>query len=257
VLLISKNSGLVKDKKASDIFLKKIFEFKRRRRFHRWIQVNPLVLHGKTKRSFDSIVDTLEDFRCSLGLSVNVFYKILSEFILIPSGRKYYPFKMIFSSEENQVSEEFVTRVIDVLPWIVEWIGYDFENDKEVKSITEFSNRLLEKKIDVRGVDYKSKNWYCICAIKAMAEKKGWDESRMLEMIGKYYKRRFKKVTPEMVLADLVHGELDRMEMNEKEKEAEKQKKVTDKGRIKEEKQKTKKELTVKDLIMQQNWLDR
>jgi hypothetical protein len=254
---VSKNSGLLKDKKAPDIFLKKIFEFKRRRRFHRWIQVNPLVLRGKSKDSFNAIVDTLEDFRCSLGLGTNVFYKILSEFILITSGRKYYPFRMIFSSEENQVSEEFITRIVDILPWIVEWTGHDFENDSEVKNITEFSNRLLEKKIDVRSAAYKSKDWYCICAIKAMAEKRGWNENKMLEMIGKFYKRRLKKVTSEMVLADLVHGELDRMEMNEKEKELEREEKATEKEKVKKEKQKAKKELTVEDLIYQQNWLDR
>jgi hypothetical protein len=212
---IPKDSGLVKDKKAPEIFLKKIFEFKRKRKYHRWIPVNSLVLTGKTRRSFEVLVEALEEFRCGLGISAVAFYRVVSEFILVPSDRKYYPLRMIFSSEGNQASEEFLTRISDIMPWITDLIFQDFNDDRLVREILEFSSQISSRKINTRNVFHKSKDWFCVYAIKRMASKKGWSEKELLGRIAKFYKRRIKKVTPEMVLSDLVHGELDKLDLQD------------------------------------------
>gem|GEM_PF-2912332 len=212
---IPKTTGLTRSSGAVDIFLKQLMVFKRRRKYHRWIPVNPIVLKGKTRKIFEQVTNALESFRCSLGIEPLLFYKLICEFVVVPSGRKYYPLREIFS-EDNPASEEFVVRIVDTMPWIADLVSYDFNNDHEVKMVRDFSKELETRKISAEST-FKSKDWYCIVAIKRMASKKGWDEIELLNRIGKYYKRRMKKVTAEMVLADLAHHELDNISIIEKE----------------------------------------
>jgi len=148
-----------------------------------------------------------------LGLQANVFYRLASEFVLIPSGRKYYPLRMIFVEEENQASEEFITRLEETLTWISDLTSRDFNNDRIVKSILAFSKELEKRKISVDRVSFRSKDWYCLVAIEEVGKKKGWSEVELLERIRIFYRRKIKKVTVEMVLGDLTQGELDKLSL--------------------------------------------
>lgn len=208
-----KSSGLIKDKHASEIYLRKLAEFKKKRRFHKFISIGPIFLKGRSRKAFDAIVDSLEDFRIQLGLSASIFYRLASEFILIPSGRKYYPLRMIFVEEENQASEEFITRLEETLTWISDLTSRDFNNDRIVKVILDFSRELEKRKISADRVSFKSKDWYCLVAIQEVGKKKGWSEVELLERIRIFYRRKIKKVTVEMVLGDLTHGELDKLDL--------------------------------------------
>lgn len=216
---VPKNSGLLKSSHAMETFQKQLFAFKRRRKYHRWIPVNPIVLKGKTLKTFETITNALEEFRCSLGMSSGIFYRVVSEFIVTPNGRKYYPLRDVFS-EESPASEEFVVRVADTMPWIVDVTSWDFGNDSKVGEVLNFSKELVLSKIDTESASVlKSKDWYCVCAIMEMALKKGWSKEEILERIRIFYRRRMKKVTPEMVLSDLTHQELDGINLNNKTKE--------------------------------------
>ncbi len=214
----AKSSGLSKDKHAAETFLKKIFEFKKKRKYHKFISVNPIALKGKSKRAFDSVVDSLEEFRIHLGLPVNTFYKLASEFILTLRGRKYYPLRMIFVEEDNEASEEFLTRIVETLTWISDLTSRNFNNDAIVKSVLNFARELEKRKISADGVSSKSKDWYCLVAIQEVGKKKGWSEVELLERIRVFYKRKIKKVTVEMVLGDLTHGELDKINLENNKK---------------------------------------
>lgn len=225
---LPKTTGLVKSSDAVEIFRKQLMAFKRRRKYHRWVPVNPIILKGKTKKIFDQVTGALEEFRCSLGIESVVFYRLVSEFVIVPSGRKYYPLREIFS-EDNPASEEFITRIVDTMPWVSDLLSRDFNNDHEVKSIREFSKELSSRKIDTNSATFRSKDWFCVVAIKEMAGKKGWNEEELLNRIQKYYKRRLKKVTPEMVLADLAHHELDKLDLlNEVKKKVSKKRYIGD-----------------------------
>lgn len=272
---VPKNSGLTKDKHAPEIFLRKISEFKRKRKYHKFISISPVIFKGKTKSSFYTIADSLEEFRVQLGLGTNVFYKIVAEFILIPSGRKYYPLNLIFGDVNSQVTEEFIIRIVDTVTWIVDLIGRNFNNDKIVKLVMEFAKELNNRKISTDNMSFESKDWYCVVAIREMAKKKGWSEVELLDRIKKFYKRRMKKVTSEMVLCDITHGELDKMEsvqggelMKKIEKESkQKQKLEREEKRVAKQKQKelekgkkkiekSKRKPTIKEHIESQSWYD-
>lgn len=248
---VSKNSGLVKDGSAPGVFLRKITDFKRKKRYHRFISVEPIFLKGKSKKAFDNTVFALEKFRVHLGMNVSIFYKLVSEFILIPSGRKYYPLRMVFVEKENQVSEEFIIRVVDTLTWISDLTGRNYNNDHLVKSILAFSRELSDRKISTANISFKSKDWYCVVAIKEMGQKKGWIETELLDRIRRFYKRKIKKVTVEMVLCDLIHGELDKMESQTPERKQNQKK--SEKKKI--EKIKIKKPV-IEEYIESQSWYD-
>jgi hypothetical protein len=210
---VAKNSGLSKSSHAMETFQKQLFAFKRRRKYHRWIPVNPIVLKGRTLKTFEIMTNALEEFRCSLGMSSSLFYKIVAEFIVIPTGRKYYPLREIFN-DENPASEEFIVRIADVMPWIADITSWNF-SDSKIVEVLNFSKELLIRKIDTGSATvFKSKDWFCVCAIMEQAEKKNWSREEILERIRIYYKRRMKKVTPEMVLSDITHRELEGVNLN-------------------------------------------
>jgi hypothetical protein len=200
---------------ATEVFLKQLSSFKRRKK-RKWVIVLPILLKGKTKQFFVKVVSALEEFRSSLVMSMTMFYRLVSEFILVPSGRKYYPMKELFC-EDSVASEEFISRINDTLPWLADLVNIDFSSGTKFnKMVTSFERELAKRKICTDLVTYESKEWFCVYAIKIMAEKKNWSENELLDRIAKFYKRRMKKVTPEMVLGDLSHGELDRVDLTQK-----------------------------------------
>ena len=213
---IVKNTGLTPSKHACDTFIRQLSAFKRRRKYHKYIPVNPIVLRGKTKATFTRMTEALEGFRCDLGLSLSVFYRLVSEFITVPSGVKYYPLREIFC-DDSMAHEQFIVRLCDTLPWIVDVVGRDFSRSSELENITKFSSELSLRKVSMDMITFRSKDWYCLCAIKEMWPKKGWDKEEFLERVRRYYKRRMKKVTPEMVLSDLAHHELNGVNIKVKE----------------------------------------
>lgn len=211
-----KNFSLSKDVDvAVSSFLQQLSGFKRRKK-KKWVIVLPVLLKGKTKQVFIQLTTALEDFRCSLGMSITMFYRLVSEFILIPSGRKYYPMKELFC-EDSVALEEFVGRLNDTLPWLADLVNIDFSSESIYnKIVMKFERELSKRKISTDFVTFESKDWFCVYAIKMMADKKFWSEKELLDRISIFYKRRMKKVTPEMVLGDLSHGELDRVDLIQK-----------------------------------------
>jgi len=239
---IPKNTGLSPSKQAYDTFLRQISAFKRRRKYHRYIPVNPVVLRGRTKSTFTRITEALEHFRCSLGLGLHVFYRLVSEFITVPSGVKYYPLREIFC-EDSIAYEQFIFRLGDVLPWITDLIERDFSRNSESEKVMKFCDELAKRKVSVSQVTFRSKDWYCSCAIREIGQKKGWNEEELLERIGRFYKRRIKKITPEMVLTDLIYHELDGIDIRVAEPRRRKRERI---GRTKRP--------THIDLIKKQDW---
>jgi hypothetical protein len=209
---IPKNTGLVPNGHSQELFLRQISAFKRRRKYHSFIQVNPVPLRGKTRATFNRISEALEKFRCTLGLEPTIFYRLASEFIIVPSGVKYYPLKEIFC-EDSIAYEQFINRLVDTLPWIADIVGRDFTKERE--SIEKFINELSSRKISVGSPSFRSKDWCILFAIREFGPKKGWPEEELLERIRRFYKGRMKKVTVEMVLADLTSQELDGVNIKE------------------------------------------
>lgn len=212
----SKNFGLSKDVDAAvSSFLQQLSGFKRRKK-RQWVIALPVLLKGKTKQVFIQLTTALEDFRCGLGMTVTMFYRLASEFILTPSGRKYYPMKELFC-EDSVALEEFIGRLNDTLPWLADLVSIDFSSESvDNKIVMNFERELAKRKISTDFVTFESKDWFCVYAIKMMADKKCWSEKELLDRVAKFYKRRMKKVTPEMVLGDLSHGELDRVDLTQK-----------------------------------------
>ena len=212
----SKLTGWIREPTATRIFLKSISDFKRKKKRHKWISLTPVVFTGKSKQKLEVIVNQLEELRLSLALTPSIFYRMVSEFILIPNGRKYYPLKIIFSGSDNFIAEEFITRIEDTLPWIGDLALQDFGNDSAVKKVMEFSRELHKRKVNCNGVTFKSKDWFCVCSIKDTIPKiKNWSAGELLDRLEKFYKRRTKKVTVEMALADLTNTELDDVDLTQ------------------------------------------
>ena len=87
----------------AEILIKEIDAFKRRRRYHRFIKLNPvapLLMQGKQmKQSFFDVIEKLETLRvCVFGLHPLKFYRLASEFIVSPNGVKFYPVRNVFGS---------------------------------------------------------------------------------------------------------------------------------------------------------------
>jgi hypothetical protein len=217
---IPKYTNLVKNAESLAYFERVITEFKNKRRFHTFIKQEPTIFSGKGRIAAQKIIDKFENFRCFvIGMHFNKFYRLIAEFIVIPSGRKYYPIKTLFSGDSNAWSDEFYHRIEVVIKWIAELVHKDFN----VQKITKFMEELGKRKIDVKDVEFKSKDWYCVIAIKEFGKRKGWSEEDFLNRLSYFYKRRQKKITPEMVLIDLAEKQFDKFDftnMNKNKKRA-------------------------------------
>lgn len=211
----SKNAELTPDPNAANIFQKYLGEFRERRRYNSFIpsEVTFADRKGPNRVPFLNVVKTLENWRCkSVGMSVNKFYRIASEFILNPSGVKYYPLKNIFCSDPESITRDiFYSRFVGVITWIADIVYHE-----EIEEVSRFMSELENRKISTKNVGYKSKDWYCCHAIKKFFPKKGWSEKDFLDKVKKYTSKRMKKTTPEMLLGDLVSGNLDYIDMTKK-----------------------------------------
>lgn len=208
---VPKFTSLLKHPNALEYYERAISEFKHKRRFHEYIKSELTVFTGNARVAAKDIVDRMEKFRCNvIGMQFNKFYRILAEFIVVPSGRKYYPLRAIFVKEQNITSTEFLDRIDVVMRWIADVVHKDFNTQE----ITKFIEELGKRKIDVKDVEFKSKDWYCVMAIKEFGIRRKWSAQEFLERIGYFYKRRQKKITVEMVLTDLAEEQFEKFDFS-------------------------------------------
>jgi len=212
-VLSQKNPGLDMDEKVVPIFLRAIDEFRKRRRFHRFVKVKPFIEYLSSvarKKDFYKFCEELEDFRCNvLGMNETRFYKLVAEFLLVPNGRAYYNPNHLFGCQGSYEAEEFRTRIFETMAFISFSVSLD-DNEAE---ILEFIDELtaLRGSVDASNVSYKSKDWFCVESIRSTILNKGWIIEEGLQKIKTYYRMRIKKVYPEMLLNDLTKGEFDHL----------------------------------------------
>lgn len=219
---------------ACEIFIQAIMEFRRRKRYSQFIQVKhvaPLLKKGKGMwASFQKVVEHLELIRCSVQLDPYKFYRIASEFTIDSRGLKFFPVRQLFGDGELQ--EDFLRRAYDTFTWICDLCDDEGETDWVISFIN-----LVKEKVRVfdNAIDYKSKDWYCIKSIVRFNDVKEWTENGFLDKLKRYYGGRRKKVTAEMMLWDLAHGEMDVL-LTEEERNEIKEQQQLEKQKLKEQK---------------------
>lgn len=217
---------------ACEIFMEAMMGFRRRKRYTQWVQIKhvaPLLKKGRGMwKSFTGVVEQLEILRCSVQLEPGKFYRVVSEFTVEPRGWKFYPVRQVFG--EGWLQDQFLERAYSTLIWVCDIC----EDDEDTSWVSEFINLVKEKvKVFDTDIDYRSKDWYCMKSISRINDVKGWTEDEMLAKLRNFYSGRRKKVTAEMMLSDLTHGELDvtpiakkSEEKKEKKEKSEEKKKV-------------------------------
>jgi hypothetical protein len=213
---IAKSPDLKKNPKAINLFLQEVDKFRRRRKRSPFMKLKPFIEYftiNKRKALFQ-FIDELEDFRCeALGMPEQPFYRIVAEFVLEPSQRHYYNPVHLFGATENWDADEFRSRIFHTLIGIAQYVDAPGDSiSKLVQGITD-----LRIKVDVSGGRKGTKDWFCLKALLQHCLKKGWTLENIVERIHLYYRRRIKKVYPEMVLRDVFRGELDQILLNNKE----------------------------------------
>ena len=219
-----KTLGLSKDPLAYQVYLKALDDFRRRIRKSKFIKIIPYVDYFSVpsrKKDFLDFVSELEEFRCSsVGLREDVFYRLCAEFILVPNGVKYYNPLHLFGCRASFEAEEFKGRLFETLTYIFDSIADGTSDDEKTYEFIEKVN-ALGNMVEFKGVSsvFKSKDWYCIKTIHRRAKSRGWPIDELVNKIKLFYRYRIRKVYPEMLLHDLVHGELDKIEFNKVKKE--------------------------------------
>jgi len=198
---------------ARGIFFVAVDTFKRHNQYSRFMVSAPVAekLH-KGRVGYKKLMGQLEDFRCAFGIdSPQVFYNMVAEFMSVPNGVKYYPVNHVFSGLE--VTEEFLSRVWNTLVWTFDI--YDSKDILETK-IVWFADQLRDAtRCFESGIERKHKDWYCLSAILRLLVRKGWSEAEFFNKVKVRYRNRMKKLTGEMLLFDLTHGELDAVKQPE------------------------------------------
>lgn len=215
--LVPKRPNINKVANPVKMMLKSIDVFRRRRLFNRFMKVKPFSDYfksAKQKIDFEKFCKEMENFRYDiLGMNMNRFYKLIPEFLLVPNQRAYYNVSHLFGCIGSYEAEEFENRIYKIFPYICRVIG---EDDHEMETI-EFYDKLMEfKRFGGERVTYKSKDWYVTEAIRQEVISRGWLVEETLRRIKHYYRMRTKKVYPETILVDLIHGEFDGLEKIEK-----------------------------------------
>jgi hypothetical protein len=216
---VSKASNRYRPDEAEALkkFTRSIFDLKRKRRTNFFIPTE-VIFTGKTRDALQLLIKQMEKFRCeTIVLNDDKFYRLAAEFILIPSERKYYSLKQIFSlNPENSIAEEFQSRIKNTLTWISDVLHKTVNTDEIINFINEVHKKC--KSLNFKNAELKSKNWYCIVAILAYAKKMGWSKELLIQKFSKFYDWRTKNTLPEAVLMDVVNGELDTIDFNDKKK---------------------------------------
>jgi hypothetical protein len=187
-------------------------EFRRRRKFVRYMKITPFtdyINNPNRKKDFREFVESLEDFRCgTLGMGENKFYSLVAEFQLQPNGQYYYNPLHLFGCRGSFVADEYKHRIFSILTLISYAISEDDDIDGTVNFISKING--LNVNVDVTNAGMLgTKNWYCIKAIQDSIKRKGWAEEEFLNKVKKFYRSRIRKVYAEMLLMDVVGGQLD------------------------------------------------
>lgn len=218
-MCIPKRVRLEQDPEAWKAFLKALDEFRERRKYVRYMKMKPFLdyLHpAKRKEDFIQFCKDLEVMRCqTLGMNKLRFYKLVSEFTIVPNGMKYYNPKNLFGSDGSWDADEFRGRIYETIYYICSAIAIGLNGgEKGVKDLMEFIQSLdaMNTIVEVRSsIVYKSKDWYCLVAFRNTVAGKGWTEEEIRRRIKIYYRRNVRKVYPERLLHDLMKGEFDRL----------------------------------------------
>ena len=215
----AKKTGYKNNPEAYRLLVRSIEDFKQAHRYMPFISWTSTQKQLKNLNILKKMVLVLEDFRTQvLAIADNPFYRLVAEFVRIPSNRKYIPIKTIFS--EGESSEYFVNRIQFTLSWCCNLITkYDVFLIEDIALFQKEVNNL-QTKFDARA-DFRSKDWYCLASVLRLGIKKGWNRQTLLEKLKKYYghPNRRKKATPEMVLSDMIEGKLDTTERKVTKKE--------------------------------------
>jgi hypothetical protein len=215
----AKRTGYKNNPEAYRLLVRSIEDFKQAHRYMPFISWTSTQKQLKNLNILKKIAVVLEDFRTKvLAIADSPFYRLVAEFVRIPSNRKYIPIKTIFS--EGESSEYFVNRIQFTLSWCCDLITkYDVLLIEDIALFQKEVNNL-QTKFDARA-DFRSKDWYCLASVLKLGIKKGWDRKTLLEKLKKYYghPNRRKKATPEMVLSDMIEGKLDTTERKISKKE--------------------------------------
>ena len=216
---VPKRLQLRKNPSAYNIFLKTLDDFRELQKKTKWHKMPHYVdfFTPKRKKIFIEFVNDLEEFRChAIGMkNLEVFYKLCAEFILVPNGRAYYNPIHLFGGTANFEAEEFRNRVFETMTYIFSVVGDGFTDNEKTYEFVEKVNQL-KNVVEFRGVSpvFLPKAWYCIKTIHRRAESKGWTLDELVNKIKVFYRHRIRKVYPEMLLHDFVHGELDGIGFN-------------------------------------------
>ena len=212
----SKHTICTIDPLAFNHFYKAVDAFRRRKRRSPFIKITPYQDYinkeskPNRKKDFKEFIANLEALRCSVGMTEDIFYHLVAEFILQPNEQFYYNPSHLFGCVGSFTADEFMKRVFETLPQISKVVGEDDRIDEITSFIT--SVNQLRLKVDVtNAIQYKTKDWYCVKAIQRIIKDRGWTEEEFLNKLRTFYRRRVRKVYPEMLLMDVVHGELDIM----------------------------------------------
>jgi hypothetical protein len=224
-LHIPKKTGLSREPDAWKIYLKSVDEFRRRRKFHTFIRIKPFISYlsvSKRKKDFLDFCEELEKFRFQvLGMNIHRFYKLVVEFVLSPDNRRYYNPMHLFGCEGSYEADEFRHRTFEVLVLINSSVG-----DANESSVLEFIEKVggLNNRVDLKGIDYKSKDWYCVEAVLRIIKDKNWSVDEAIGKIKTFYRNRIRKIYAEALLRDFSSGEFDSIQFNEYEKKGRKSK---------------------------------
>lgn len=212
----SKSPNLAKNPKALNLFLQEVDRFRKRRRFSQFMKPKPFTDYftDKRRQALEQFVIELEALRCeSLGMGEFPFYRIVAEFIVEPSKRHYYNPVHLFGATANWEADEFRSRIFHTMVAIARYVN------SPVDSVPKFIQEImdLKSKVDVSEARKGTKDWFCLKATLQRSLEKGLTSEDMVEKMRLHYKRRIKKVYPEMVLRDVFSGELDQTLLNNKE----------------------------------------
>ncbi len=206
---------LVENPLAWKKFLDALDEFRRKRKYVRFMKIKPFMDYLSSKKKMDDfkkLSSDLEEMRCKiLGMSESRFYKLVSEFTVVPNGIKYYNPQHLFGADASYEAEEFRTRIYETM-YNINWsVG---QRHLDTRPILEFIKSLddMGTVVEVRGaMVLDSKDWFCLVAVRDAIERRGWTEEEARRRMKVFYRRCVRKVYPEKLLHDIVKGELDRI----------------------------------------------
>lgn len=215
-MCIPKRLQLEPDPEVWKFFIRALDDFRGRRKYVRFIKVKPFLDYlstSKKKKDFIDFSNELEHIRCeNLGIGKTTFYRLASEFILIPNGTAYYKLSILFGCNGNWEADEFRHRLVETMFLISYAVGCLDGDESEKVRVMELIQSINEMRlvIDVSsGSMYRSKDWYCMVAIRNELMLRGWTVEEALRRMRVYYRRNIKKVYPERILKDLAEGGLD------------------------------------------------